>query len=124
VKPRRVVSREDEVRRFLRQAVRRLHEPQLIFRKRVARFVVQHKDLERTHADEPRGRLKQIYDESLDIQLEVTFQLGAMLGEGLGAALQQGRIDRDFLRQHLLAMQDLLPSERYFRLLAAVQEHA
>jgi uncharacterized iron-regulated protein len=116
INPRRVVSGEDDIRRFLRKAVRRLHEPQLIFRKRVARFIVQHKDLERSLEQEPRGRLKQIYEESLDIQLEVTFQLGAMLGEDLASALQRGVIDRDHLRRHLLAMQEMPVSERYFHL--------
>jgi uncharacterized iron-regulated protein len=125
INPRRVVSGEDEIRRFLRKAVRRLHEPQLIFRKRVARFVVQHKDLERSQEGlEPQGRLKQIYEESLDIQLEVTFQLGAMLGEAMAAALQQGGFDRDHLRQHLLAMEEMPASERYFRLLQQTQAFA
>jgi hypothetical protein len=120
VNPRRVVSSEDAIRRFLRQAVRRLHEPQLIFRKRVARFVVQHKDLERSARRMGGGRLQQIYHESLDIQLEVAFQLGAMLGEDMSTALQQGRISRDDLRQHLLAIEDIPASARYFRLLEQV----
>ena len=121
VNPRRVVSSEEEIRKFLRQAVRRLHEPQLVFRKRVARFVVQHKDLERSARRASGGRLQQIYQESLDIQLEVTFQLGAMLGEELAAALQQGVLNRDDLRQHLLAMRAMPASQRYFLLLEQLQ---
>ena len=117
VNPRRVASSETEIRQFLRRAVRRLHEPQLIFRKRVARFVVQHKDLERSNVLEPRGRLQQIYQEGLDIQLEVTFLLGCILGDQLTAALHSGHVDRNDLRQHLLAMEDQAPSRRYFKIL-------
>jgi hypothetical protein len=43
-----------------------------------------------------------------------------MLGEDMSTALQQGRISRDDLRQHLLAIEDIPASARYFRLLEQV----
>ena len=53
----RAVS-ESELRSFLRLAARRLREPQLAFRKQVARLVIQHKDYERTRLAGRTGRLK------------------------------------------------------------------
>jgi len=117
VNPRRVATSEGEFRAFLRSASRRLHEPQLAFRKLVARFVVQHKRHERELLDGGRGRLQQIYAQDLDVLLEVTFGLGYMLGERLAAALHDGRIGPGVARALVADGDGAAPSERYFGLL-------
>ena len=117
VNPRRVATSEGEFRTFLRTASRRLHEPQLAFRKLVARFVVQHKRHERERLDGGRGRLQQIYAQDLDVLLEVTFGLGYILGEQLAAALHDGRIGPGIARALVVDGDGAAPSERYFGLL-------
>ncbi|MFQ5599400.1 MAG: ChaN family lipoprotein [Candidatus Krumholzibacteriia bacterium] len=117
VNPRRVPTTEEEFRTFQRSASRRLHEPQLAFRKLVARFVVQHKDHEQAQGDGPRGRLKQIYEQDLDILLEITLSLGYMLGDELAAALQDGTLGREQLRELVLPEEHDSAAARYFRTL-------
>ena len=101
----------------MRTASRRLHEPQLAFRKLVARFVVQHKRHERDRLGGGRGRLQQIYAQDLDVLLEVTFGLGYMLGEQLAAALHDGTIGPGVARGLVVDGDGSAPSERYFGLL-------
>ncbi|UCE03821.1 MAG: ChaN family lipoprotein [Candidatus Latescibacterota bacterium] len=121
VNPRRVATRADEFRSFLRSASRRLHEPGLAFRKLVARFVVQHKAHERARLAGRRGRLKQIYEQDLDVVLEVTHALGYMLGERLVAAVDAGRIDAALLRDLVLLDPSVAPSERYYATLRQLE---
>jgi len=93
-----------------------LHVADLAFRKLVARFVLQHKHHERARRGGHRGRLKQIYAQDLDVTLEVALALGYMLGDDLAAALRQGDVTPDELRQLVVASPKTLASERYFEL--------
>ena len=118
VNPLRAAPSETELRDFLRTASRRLHEPDLAFRKRVARFVLQHKDHERARLAGSRGRLKQIYEQELDVRLEVATTLGYMLGLQLADALQRGALETSDVRTLLFTHGDSPPSGRYFHLLS------
>ncbi len=122
VNPLRAATTETELRDFLRGATRRLHEPDLAFRKRVARFVVQHKDHERARLQGSRGRLKQIYEQDIDVRLEVAHALGYMLGEQLAAALHQGALETADVRTLLFTHGTRPPSLRYLDLLAQLDE--
>jgi hypothetical protein len=121
INPRRRAHSEAAFRAFVRAASRELHEPQLAFRKHVARFVVQHKDHERARRDGRRGRLKQIYEQDLEVTLEVTLALGSMLGEQLADALRAGRLERQDLRQIVLACSQEPASRLYFDLVDRLQ---
>lgn len=122
VNPHRRAVGEDELRHFLHGAARRLREPQLAFRKVVARFVLQHKDHEQRRLEGGRGRLKQIYEQDLDVTLEVTYALGSMLGERLAELLLAGRLSRDSLREHWLGAPARGAAERYFGALRLAAE--
>lgn len=119
VNPRRRAISEPELRSFLRLAARRLREPQLAFRKQVARLVIQHKDYERTRLAGRSGRLKQIYDQDLDVTIEVTNALGCILGENMSDGLLGGGWSRDDLRQLVFDL-PAAGAARYFELLAAL----
>lgn len=121
VNPLRVAHGETELRDFLRGAARRLHQPDLAFRKRVARFVVQHKDHERARLSGSRGRLKQIYEEDLDVRLEVAHMLGYMVGNQLASALHHGVFETADVRSLLFTHGEAPPSQRYMELLATLQ---
>jgi hypothetical protein len=114
VNPRRRASTEAEYRAFQRAASRALREPDLAFRKLVARFVVQHLDHERSRRNGRRGRLKQIYEQDLEVSLEIVQSLGALLGERLAAALRDARLERSAARDLLLRIAAGTPSETYF----------
>ena len=116
VNPRRRAANEDELRAFAQAANRRLHEPELAFRKRVARFVLQHREHERTRGR--RGRLKQIYEQDLEITLEVCWALGALLGERIAGALRQGRWGAAEFRALITAPRSAHPSADYSDLVA------
>jgi hypothetical protein len=124
INPHRRASREAEFRSFLRAASRRLHEPELAFRKHVARFVVQHKDHERARREGRRGRLKQIFEQDLEVTLEVTQALGYMLGERLADALRAGTFEQHDLRQLVLAWGQAPPSRTYFDLVDRLESEA
>ncbi len=121
VNPLRTATREEELRDFLRNASRRLHEPDLAFRKRVARFVIQHKDHERARLAGSRGRLKQIYEQDLDVRLEVAHALGYMLGDRLALALHHGALGTADMRTLLFTYGETTPSQRYLDLLARLE---
>lgn len=116
VNPRRRTASEPELRTFLQAASRRLHVPDLAFRKLVARFVLQHKDHERARRAGRKGRLKQVYGQPLEITLEVCYALGCLLGEDLWAALRDGRITPDELRRWVIAPRSAHPASEYFGL--------
>ena len=116
VNPRRRTASEAELRAFLHAASRRLHVPDLAFRKLVARFVVQHKDHERARRSGRKGRLKQVYGQPLEITLEVCYALGCMLGDDLAVALRDGRITTDDLRRWVVMPRSPHPSHDYFAL--------
>jgi hypothetical protein len=120
VNPKRRSPGEQAFRAFLRIASRELHEPDLAFRKLVARFVVQHKDHERARRDAGRGRLQQVFAQELDVTLEVVQALGGILGEQLFAALRDGRMGRDGLRAIVATPRGDDPSETYFALLDSI----
>jgi len=113
VNPLRTASDEEAFRSFLRATTRKLHEPELAFRKLVARFVLQHKDHERARRRGGRGRLQQIYAQDLDITLEIVQALGGILGERMFAALRDGRIEREALAALVRAPRGE-PSRTYF----------
>lgn len=115
VNPRRRVASEDELRTFAHAASRRLHAPELAFRKLVARFVLQHRDHERGRGTGRAGRLKQIYEQELEVTLEVCWMLGALLGERVASALRQGRFTPEDLRDLIVAPRRT-PSRQYFDL--------
>jgi hypothetical protein len=108
--------RRRRLREFSRDASRALHEPELAFRKLVARFVVQHKDHEVARRHGRRGRLKQVYEQDLEVVLEVCIALGYMLGESLAAALRDGRLGRESMRELVLGRRDEPPATTYFHL--------
>jgi hypothetical protein len=116
VNPWRRATGEDAFREFSREASRALHEPELAFRKLVARFVVQHKDHEVARRHGRRGRLKQVYEQDLEVVLEVCIALGYMLGESLAAALRDGRLGRESMRELVLGRRDEPPATTYFHL--------
>jgi hypothetical protein len=116
VNPRRRAIAESDLRAFLRVAARRLREPQLAFRKQVARLVIQHKDYESVRLAGRTGRLQQIYEQDLDVTIEVTNALGCMLGEGMADALLSGTWSRDELRQLVVDL-PAAGATRYFELL-------
>jgi len=122
VNGRRETPGEAAFRAFLRSASRELQQPELAFRKLVARFVVQHKDHEHARRRGRRGRLQQIYQQQLEIELEVTQALGYMLGEGLAAAVRRGDLGRAALRALVLDPTGGACERRYFDL--ADQLHA
>lgn len=115
VNPHRRATSELELRGFLRQAARRLREPQLAFRKRVARLVIQHKDYETARRGRRLGHLQQVYEEDLDVRLEVTSTLGYQLGEGLAEALYTGSWQPEELRELIEHLANDAAS-RYFEL--------
>ena len=121
VNPLRTAADETALRDFLRNASRHLSEPDLAFRKRVARFVVQHKDHERARLDGGRGRLKQIYEQDLDVRLEVAHTLGYMLGDRLAEALHGGTLETADLRTLLFTHGERPPSQRYLDLLERLE---
>ena len=116
VNPRRRATTDAELRAFLGAASRRLRVPDLAFRKRVARFVIQHREHEATRRGGGRGRLKQIYGQRLEIQIEVAWTLGYMLGESLAAAVLDGRVPPQDLRDLVTAPRGSHPSVAYFAL--------
>jgi len=118
VNPRRRVTSEDELRAFSQAANRRLHEPELAFRKLVARFVLQHREFERAERGGRRGRLKQIYEQDLEVTLEICWMLGALAGERVAAALRRGHMTPDDLRALITAPRGAHPSRTYFDLVA------
>jgi hypothetical protein len=118
VNPRRRAPGEAELRVFSNAASRRLHEPELAFRKLVARFVLQHKEQERARSGGRRGRLKQIYEQDLEVTLDVCWTLGTLLGEDLAAALRQGLVAAADFRALIVAPRGPHPSETYFELAA------
>jgi hypothetical protein len=114
VNPLRTAPDEGAFRGFLRATARKLHEPDLTFRKLVARFVVQHKDHERARRRGSRGRLQQIYAQELDITLEIVQALGGILGERMFAALRDGRLGREAIGDLVRAPRGDSPSRMYF----------
>lgn len=122
VNSRRRASTEADFRNFLQVASRRLHDPELAFRKLVARFVVQHKDHEGARRTGRRGRLKQIYDQEIEVRIEVTLALGYMLGEAIAVALRAGKLGRPWLRDLVLSPLAPTPSERYFSLIDEIEK--
>ena len=121
VNPHRLATTEAEFRGFLRGAERQLHEPRLAFRKLVARFVVQHQEHERRRLAGGRGRLKQIYEQDLEVLLEVTFALGYRLGDRLAAALLDGTLAPEALRALVFPPPGKLASASYFDALRALE---
>jgi hypothetical protein len=124
VNPRRRTVGEPELRQFSHAASRRLHEPDLAFRKLVARFVLQHREQERAQAGGRRGRLKQIYEQELEVTLEICWTLGGLLGERLHAAVRQGRLEPAELRALVTAPRSEHPSATYFALVAQLDAPA
>jgi hypothetical protein len=116
VNPRRRAPDEAEYRTFLRVASRALREPDLAFRKLVARFVVQHLDHERARRAGRRGRLMQIYEQEQEVTLEVVHALGTLLGDRLARALREARLDRGAARQLLQRIAAGRPAATYFEL--------
>ncbi len=116
VNPRRRTTTDAELRAFLGAASRRMRVPDLAFRKRVARFVIQHREHEAARRDGGRGRLKQIYGQRLEVRLEVCWTLGYMLGEVLAAAVLDGRVTPQELRDLVTAPRGPHPSIAYFAL--------
>jgi hypothetical protein len=116
VNGRREAPSERAFRAFLRTASRELQQPELAFRKLVARFVVQHIDHEHARRRGRRGRLQQIYHQQLEIELEVTQALGYILGEGLAAAVRRGESGRAALRALVLDPTGGSAVRRYFDL--------
>jgi len=116
VNTRRQAPGEALFRGFLRAAARQLHEPELVFRKLVARFVVQHLDHEHRRVHGSRGRLQQIYAQELDVTLEIVQALSGILGEKLFAALRDGRLTRESFRDLVCAPRPASPSQTYFDL--------
>jgi hypothetical protein len=116
VNPRRRTANEDELRAFAQAANRRLHEPGLAFRKRVARFVLQHRDHERARGR--RGRLQQIYAQDLETTLEVCWTLGALTGERIAAAMRHGRFGAGDFRDLITRPRSDHPSSDYAALVA------
>lgn len=103
VNPRRRADDEATLRAFHKAASRRLHDPDLAYRKLVARLVLQHKDHERARRRGRDGRLGQIYGQDLEVTLEVTQALGYMLGEHLALGLRAGELRASDLRRVMLA---------------------
>lgn len=104
------------LRSFQKVARRDLRDPALVFRKVVARFVLQHKEHERARRRGRRGRLKQVYDQQLEIQLEVTSTLGYMLGDAIASALRTGSLSRDEFRRLLQSGSNGRHAATYFEL--------
>jgi hypothetical protein len=116
VNPRRRAADETEVRAFLREASRALREPDLAFRKLVARFVVQHFDHERARRAGRRGQLKQIYEQEPEVTLEIVHALGSRLGDQLARALRTQTLERPAARELLTRIAKGEPSATYFAL--------
>jgi hypothetical protein len=121
VNPRRRSASEAELRAFLQAASRQLHVPDLAFRKLVARLTLQHRAHEQDRMDGKRGRLKQIYEQPLEVTLEVCNALGCLLGDALAAALRSGRMTPDEFRDVLLPRSATPASARYFALAARLE---
>lgn len=102
VNARRRAADPSELRSFQKVAGRDLRDPALVFRKVVARLVLQHKEHEGARRRGRRGRLKQIYEQELEILLEVTSTLGYILGEAMAQALRAGTLSRENLRDMVL----------------------
>jgi len=117
VNPRRRTASEETLRAFLGKSSRRLRDPELGFRKLVARFVVQHLEHERERRRGRRGRLKQIYEQGLEVTLEVTQSLGYLLGDRIATALRDGTWTADDFRKLVLRGRTPLASAVYFDLI-------
>ena len=117
VNPRRRTASEETLRTFLGRSSRRLRDPELGFRKLVARFVVQHLEHERDRCAGRRGRLKQIYDQGLEVTLEVTQSLGYLLGDRIAEALRDGSWSADEFRALVMRGRTPAASSIYFDLI-------
>ncbi|MEM7164250.1 MAG: ChaN family lipoprotein [Planctomycetota bacterium] len=94
---------------------RRLTEPGQIFKREIARDVLQHLDYEeRWVRGEVRGypRFRALYERELQVHLGVTHSLGYMLGDRIHTALVAGRIHRKEVRELFFERFDSEPRPR------------
>ncbi|MFH1550612.1 MAG: ChaN family lipoprotein [Planctomycetota bacterium] len=107
INPKRICTGEKDFRDFLERNAGRKLNPKQEQTRRISRYVVQHKTMERklfkSRARKRTGRypaptLRNIYRLPVSLHLGVTHGLGYMLGEGLYNALLLGRVNKEEIR--------------------------